>query len=48
VRFFGETGRLVPGVLTRRLANIAVDTISLATVEAKKEAEHKRIVLLGR
>jgi hypothetical protein len=48
VRLLGETGRLVPGVLTRRLANIAVHSSSLQTVEAKREAERKRIVLPGR
>ena len=47
LEFLGETGRLVPGQFTQNMANVAIDAISLAAVEAKKDAEGRRIVLIG-
>jgi hypothetical protein len=47
LQFLGETGRLVPGPFTQNMANVAIDAISKAAVEAKKEAEDKRIILVG-
>ena len=47
LEFLGETGRLVPGQFTQNMANVAIDAVSKAAVEARKDAEGRRIVLVG-